>query len=99
MKGDKNALVLGALAGLMLMSGNLMAESKDKMASDEMVMCHGVNSCKGSGACAGKVDSCSGKNGCSTEITCSGHNTCKGKGLKKVSKKECADLGGKVATK
>ena len=99
MKGEKNTLVLGALAGLMLLSGNVMAEADKKMPKDDQVMCHGVNSCKGQGSCAGKVDSCSGKNGCNTEITCSGHNSCKGKGLKKVSKKECADLGGKVATK
>ena len=99
MKTDKNTLVLGALAGLMLLSGNAFAESKDKAASDEQVMCYGVNSCKAQGSCAGKVDSCSGKNGCNTEITCSGHNTCKGKGLKKVSKKECTDLGGKIASK
>lgn len=98
MKGDKNALVLGALAGLMLFGGNAMAETKKLAASDE-VMCLGINSCKGQGSCSGKVDSCSGKNGCNTEITCSGKNSCKGKGLKKVSKKECADLGGKVATK
>ncbi len=99
MKTDKNSLVLGALAGLMLFGGNAMAESMDKKAANDQVMCYGINSCKGQGACAGKVDSCSGKNGCNSEITCSGHNSCKGKGLKKVSKKECTDLGGKVATK
>ncbi len=98
MFGEKNTLLMGALAGLMLVSGNAFAEKSDKVAS-EQVMCHGINTCKGQGACAGKVDACSGKDGCSATITCSGHNTCKGKGLKKVSKKECLDLGGKIASK
>jgi hypothetical protein len=97
MKGEKNTLVMGALAGLILLGGQAFAETKPS--ADEKVMCYGVNSCKGQGACAGKVDACSGKNNCSSEITCSGHNSCKGKGLVKLSKKECADKGGKVATK
>jgi len=97
MKNEKNVLVLGALAGLMLLGGQVKAETM--AAKDETVMCHGVNACKGQGACAGKVDACSGKNSCSAEITCAGHNSCKGKGLIKLSKKECLDKGGKVATK
>lgn len=97
MKGDKGTLVLGAIAGLMLFSAQAQAESKNT--ASETVMCHGVNSCKGQGACAGKVDACSGKNACNAEITCSGHNTCKGKGLIKLSKKECLDKGGKIASK
>jgi len=98
MKLEKSNLLLGAMAGLMILSGNLMADEK-MSANDEQVMCHGVNSCKGQGACAGKVDACSGKNSCSAEITCSGHNSCKGKGLIKLSKKDCLTKGGKIATK
>ncbi len=103
MKTDKNVLVLGALAGLMLLSGSLMADSKDKKAAapaaatTEEVKCYGVNSCKGAGVCAGKVDSCSGKNGCNAEMKCAGANACKGKGLKKMGKKECLDAKGTVA--
>lgn len=99
MKGENNTLVLGALAGLMLFGTQAQAQTDVKAPANEMVMCHGVNSCKGQGACAGKVDACSGKNACSAEITCSGHNSCKGKGLVKLSKKECLDKGGKIASK
>lgn len=98
MKVDKNALLIGAISGLMMMSAYGSSDIKTAESSDK-VMCHGVNSCKGQGACAGKVDACSGKNGCNAEITCAGHNSCKGKGLIKLSKKECLDKGGKVAGK
>lgn len=98
MKNEKNTLVLGALAGLMLMtSAGAMAETNRE--KPEQVLCQGVNSCKGHGTCAGKVDACSGKDGCSAEVSCAGQNSCKGKGLVKLSKKECLDKGGKVATK
>lgn len=96
MKVDKNALIVGAISGMFLLGG-CSAVASNKTADE--VMCYGVNSCKGQGACAGKVDSCSGKNGCNAEVTCAGHNSCKGKGLVKLSKKECLDKGGKVASK
>lgn len=96
MKVDRNTLLMGALSGMVLLGGcSAMADNKK---ADE-VMCYGVNSCKGQGSCSGKVDSCSGKNGCNAEVTCAGHNSCKGKGLVKLSKKECLDKGGKVASK
>lgn len=94
----KNTLVTGALLGLSIFSSTAFAQSAVTATSDT-VMCHGVNSCKGSGACAGKVDACSGKDGCNAEIKCAGHNSCKGKGLVKLTKKECLDKGGKIATK
>lgn len=98
MKNEKNNLVLGALAGLVLMtSAQALAETNRE--KPEQVLCHGVNSCKGHGTCAGKVDACSGKDGCNAEVSCAGQNSCKGKGLVKLSKKECLDKGGKVATK
>ncbi|MBY0517574.1 MAG: hypothetical protein K2P81_11725 [Bacteriovoracaceae bacterium] len=98
MKTNKNALILGALSGLMLLGGCSAMGSKTAETSDQ-VMCYGVNSCKGQGACAGKIDACSGKNACNAEVTCAGQNSCKGKGLIKLSKKECLDQGGKIASK
>lgn len=98
MKSRKQLLLTAAVAGLTLAScaGGDM-KGKDAKGS-ETVMCHGVNSCKGHGDCAGKVDACSGKNGCQAELKCAGHNSCKGKGLKKMSRKECMDKKGKVAS-
>nr|BDT27442.1 hypothetical protein BHI3_09080 [Bacteriovorax sp. HI3] len=98
MKKELSPIVLGAIAGLVMLSGNAQA-GKSEMTKDEQVMCYGVNSCKGTGSCAGKIDACSGKNGCNAELKCAGHNECKGKGLIKTSKKECLDKGGKVASK
>jgi hypothetical protein len=98
MKVDKNALLLGAFSGLVLLGGCSAMAAKTAEAP-EQVMCHGVNTCKGQGACAGKVDACSGKNACNAEVTCAGHNACKGKGLIKLSKKDCLDKGGKIASK
>ncbi|MBY0517576.1 MAG: hypothetical protein K2P81_11735 [Bacteriovoracaceae bacterium] len=100
MKADKNALLLGALSGLILLGGySAHADSHKKSEGSEEVMCYGVNSCKGQGTCSGKVDSCSGKNGCNSEISCSGKNSCKGKGLTKLPKKDCLAKGGKIASK
>ena len=100
MKMDKNALLMGALSGLVLLGSATATASETKKAEGtEEVMCHGVNSCKGHGTCAGKVDACSGKNGCNAEVSCSGKNSCKGKGLVKLSKKDCLAKGGKVASK
>jgi hypothetical protein len=97
MKNESNSLLAGAFAGLVLLSGAAVAETKGT--ATETVMCHGVNACKGQGSCAGKVDACSGKNGCSAEVTCAGHNSCKGKGLVKLPKQDCLAKGGKVASK
>jgi len=99
MKADKNALLFGALSGLIILGGcsSTASASKTDVKADQ-VMCHGVNSCKGQGTCSGKVDACSGKNGCNAEVKCAGLNTCKGKGLIKMDKKECLDKSGKVAS-
>ncbi len=102
MKSEKTNVMMGALAGLLLLGGQAIAETKTAPAAaqaDEQVMCHGINSCKGQGSCHGKVDACSGKNNCSAELTCAGSNSCKGKGLIKVSKKDCLAKGGKVASR
>lgn len=102
MKSEKTNAMMGALAGLLLLGGQAIAETKTAPAApaaDEQVMCHGINSCKGQGSCHGKVDACSGKNSCSAETSCAGANSCKGKGLIKVSKKDCLAKGGKVAAK
>ena len=101
MKSEKTNAMMGALAGLLLLGGQAIAETKTAPAesTDEQVMCHGINSCKGQGSCHGKVDACSGKNSCSTETSCAGSNSCKGKGLIKVSKKDCLAKGGKVASR
>ena len=101
MKSEKSQLIMGAIAGLILMGGNAIAETKAAPAAqaDEQVSCYGVNSCKGQGSCHGKVDSCSGKNKCSTEVSCAGSNSCKGKGFTKMSKKDCTAKGGKLAEK
>ena len=95
MKFDNKTLAATALTGL-LMSASGFAETK-KAATAEEVLCYGVNSCKGQSACHGKVDACSGKNGCEATTSCGGQNSCKGKGLVKLSKKDCAAKGGKVA--
>lgn len=96
MKKENSLLLAGALLSLVTFNQTYANSSS---AQEESVMCYGVNSCKGSGSCAGKVDACSGKDGCNAELKCAGQNSCKGKGLVKLSKKECLDKGGKVATK
>lgn len=93
----ENGLLIGS-AILALVAFN-QAHADTKTAKEETVMCHGVNSCKGAGSCAGKIDACSGKDGCNAELKCAGQNSCKGKGLVKLSKKECLDKGGKIASK
>jgi len=99
MKSKKQLLLTAAMAGLTLAScAGGETTSSSQMKDSQTVMCHGVNSCKGHGDCAGKVDACSGKNGCQAELKCSGHNSCKGKGLKKMTKKECMDKKGTVAS-
>jgi hypothetical protein len=97
MKADRNSLLIGAISGLILLGGSTAMAATTE--NSETVMCYGVNSCKGHGACAGKIDSCSGKNSCSAEVACSGKNSCKGKGLTKLTKKECLDQKGKIASK
>ncbi len=97
MKNEKNVLLLGALAGLVLMGQNVQASDAPKINNEE-VKCYGVNSCKGHGVCSGKIDACSGKNNCNAELKCSGTNTCKGKGIVKLGKKECLEKGGKIAS-
>lgn len=99
MKKETNALLAGAVLGLMAFSQGALAADKADKTETEAVMCYGVNSCKGMGSCAGKIDACSGKEGCNSQLKCSGLNSCKGKGLTKLSKKECLDKGGKVASK
>lgn len=96
MKNSK-LLLATAFAGLALSSCAETPKKSMDQSGAETVMCHGVNSCKGHGQCGGKVDACSGANGCDATISCAGKNSCKGKGLKKMSKKECLDKGGKVA--
>ncbi len=99
MKFDNKAL---ALSALLLGSASAIAADAAKKADapkDEQVMCYGVNTCKAQGACHGKVDSCSGKNNCSAEASCAGHNSCKGKGLLKMTKKDCLDKKGTVASR
>ena len=95
----KSLIMSAAFAGLALTScASDAIESKNMDKGNETVMCHGVNSCKGHGDCAGKIDACGGSNGCSEKLTCKGHNSCKGKGLKKMSKKECLNKNGKIAS-
>ena len=96
MKMDKNLVLTAAMAGLFMASTNT-ASAADKKVEDT-VMCYGVNECGGKGSCHGKVDSCGGKNSCSTEVKCAGHNSCKGKGLVKLTKKECLDKKGTIAS-
>ncbi|MAF76917.1 MAG: hypothetical protein CME63_09505 [Halobacteriovoraceae bacterium] len=94
----RNLLMSTAMAGLMMASCSQQAVGANSDASSKEVMCYGVNACKGHGDCSGKIDACNGKNGCEASLKCAGMNSCKGKGLKKLSKKECMDKGGKVAS-
>lgn len=93
----KQLLMAAAFSGIVAAQSSTMAMEPVKMAPDQ-VMCYGVNACKGQGQCAGKVDhACSGKSGCEVKTSCAGHNSCKGKGMVKMSKKDCADKGGKAS--
>ena len=94
----KSLLMTTAMAGLMMASCSQQGVQAQSGAEAKEVMCYGVNSCKGHGDCSGKVDACNGKNGCEASLKCAGMNSCKGKGLKKLSKKECSDKGGKAAS-
>lgn len=96
---SKTLMMTTAFAGLMLASCSNSSVQAEPSVESEQVMCHGVNSCKGHGDCSGKIDACNGENGCEATLKCAGMNSCKGKGLKKLSKKECMDKGGKVASK
>ena len=78
----KGTVIAASVAGLFASVIPLVA-SADKTA--DVVACEGVNACKGKSACSGMGHACSGK------------NACKGKGMMKISAKDCADKGGKVA--
>lgn len=93
----KQLLLAAAFSGLTMTASSTLAMDNHAPATGDNVMCYGVNSCKGHGTCAGKVDACSGKSGCEAKATCAGQNSCKGKGFVKMSKKDCAEKGGKVA--
>ncbi len=94
----RNLLISSAFAGLMLASCSQHTVQASNDAGTQEVKCYGVNSCKGHSDCSGKIDACNGKNGCEATSKCAGMNSCKGKGIKKLSKKECMDKGGKVAS-
>ncbi|MFZ4714625.1 MAG: hypothetical protein ACOYL6_12965 [Bacteriovoracaceae bacterium] len=98
MGSKKNFLVGAALAGLILSTAQAEDKTAAKGSDNDQVSCYGVNACKGHGQCAGKVDSCGGKNSCDTVTSCGGKNSCKGKGIVKLSKKECLEKKGKIAT-
>jgi hypothetical protein len=106
MNGKQLLLMGAAMTGLSFsMQLHAQAGAKSKTTTPaptnvapDMVMCHGVNSCKGSGTCHGRVDSCNGATGCDAKMSCKGQNECKGKGLLKMTKEECEKKGGKIAT-
>jgi hypothetical protein len=79
----KGAFIAAAVGGFFAAGSNAQAETPAK--DGDKVMCEGINSCKGTGACAGPGHGCAGQ------------NACKGQGHTKVTKKECADKGGKIA--
>lgn len=87
-----------AFAGLMMASCSQQTVQASHDSGSKEVKCYGVNSCKGHGDCSAKIDACNGKNGCEATLKCGGMNSCKGKGIKKLSKKECMDKGGKAAS-
>ena len=82
-KSVKGALIATAVAGLFMANSALADHHEGGKKGD--VKCMGVNECKGKGACgvAGKHE-------------CAGENECKGKGWIKLSKDDCAKLGGTV---
>ncbi|HEB91175.1 MAG TPA: hypothetical protein ENI85_16495 [Deltaproteobacteria bacterium] len=76
---NRRSAVLAAAAAAIFVSGaaTQAAASEDGHHGDEMVKCHGVNSCKGHSECATDTSSCNGK------------NECAGKGWIKMSPEEC----------
>lgn len=54
------------------------------IASDDVVHCYGVNTCKGTADCA------------TTEHECKGHNDCAGHGFKALKAGECLAKGGTI---
>ena len=92
----KKLMMTSAMAGLLLAGGTMVSQAADS--SSEEVKCYGVNACKGHGDCSGKINACSGDNGCEATLKCQSMNSCKGKGIKKMSKKECMDKKGQVAS-
>lgn len=68
----------GLLAGSVVSSGRLFAETKDQ--PKDMHACCGLNSCSGQGA--GAENKCAGTGNCATTAAhgCSGHNDCKNQG-------------------
>lgn len=75
---------LAVAAAALMMSGTV---STTVSAHEGDVACYGVTACKGHSACKTAGNACKGQ------------NACKGMGFVKMSKTQCADIGGSLTAK